>query len=196
MQTGKYWALKRSLIIQKKTRKWFKYQLLSRNQKLSEEKHMTSLPVIPSHGSHYLAWVPLGVGRIKEAFFWPVFLQIVLCLSNMVSHWFRTEDVCGHICLLLEAGRHENTDYSRIRGYLSILRRRFQKQVEMNVSDSRLLYTRTLPEQTPGSNNTGSLETQSAPKGLLPRANSFCISGTQSHGDSFLTSKHFHIYYK
>lgn len=120
--------------------------------------------------------------RIKEFFFFlPVFLQIVLCSSNVVSHWFRIENVCGHICLLLEAGRNGNTDYSRIHGYLSILKSGFQKQVKMNVIDSRLLYTRTLPEQTPGSNNTGSLETQSTPKDLLPRANSFCISGTQSH---------------
>lgn len=63
MQTGKYWALKWILIIQKKTRKWFKYQLLSQNQKLSEEKHMTPLPFILSHGSHYLAWILLGVGQ-------------------------------------------------------------------------------------------------------------------------------------
>lgn len=119
--------------------------------------------------------------RITEAFFPPIFLQIVLCSSNMVSHWFRIENVCGHICLLLEAGRNGNTDYSRIRGYLSILKSGFQKQVKMNGIDSRLLYTRTLPEKTPGSNNTESLETQSAPKGLLSRANSFCISGTESH---------------
>lgn len=33
------------------------------SETLSEEKHMTPLPFILSHGSHYLAWVLLGVGQ-------------------------------------------------------------------------------------------------------------------------------------
>lgn len=122
IQTGKYWALEWILIIQKKTRKWFKYQLLSQNHKLSLKRSIWHLFPLSYHTAAitwlggYQEWAAVD----KWVFFSPVFLQIALCSSNMISHWFRIENVCGHICLLLETARNGNTDYSRIHGYLSL----------------------------------------------------------------------------